>query len=640
MCGIGGIISLTQKPIKNARAKARYLLSALHHRGPDDRGYFVSPSCDVLLVNTRLSIVGTDEVFPLPMSSKHKNTMLAFNGEIYDFAEQREALGSKGVTFKTKTDTEVLLNGLDFYGPSYLSKLDGFWSFAYADFDDNTVILARDLMGEKPLYYCDDGDFFYFSSEIKPLLSVMGCNPNFDINSIATAIQYRAPRSGETLLEGVSRLRGGQGIKIDVSTGSLELFQAQSLGIEPWLNFFSKNPDLEDILEVYSQEIGQSIRRRLPREVAFQATLSGGIDSTLINCFLREFSNGKISSLHVHSQSTSPKRGEDLSEYDAAKFTADALKIDLLEESLINRDTATVYSQCAQESFDGILCEGVADFRQLARFTRENGCKVLVLSDGPDELLGGYDVDLRVQQLQMKLRNLPQESRSRLVLRAFDHEHMRNKSQSLTNWAYQVTEPFAVRPNHSGTTINQMHNLFAEKVVNRTFKAFGSLPAEYDQLGGRLDCSQKAALGYATSSIPDYINTRSDRASMAESIEARLPLMAPNVAALMVATPQKYRCFSSKLSKYLLRELVRRRVGPEVALRQKYGFATPAWKAQTVGKELRMRETVMDCSMFTELPFKKSACHFVTQAGNERLLWMFYCLAKTWESYQDMRHDT
>ena len=217
---------------------------------------------------------------------------------------------------------------------------------------------------------------------------------------------------------------------------------------------------------------------------------------------------------------------------------------------------------------------------------------------------------------------------------------MRNKSQSLTNWAYQVTEPFAVRPNHSGTTINQMHNLFAEKIVNRTFKAFGSLPAEYDQLGGRLDYSQKAALGYATSSIPDYINTRSDRASMAESIEARLPLMAPNVAALMVATPQKYRCFSSKLSKYLLRELVRRGVGSEVALRQKYGFATPAWKSQTVGKELRMRETVMDCSMFAELPFKKSACHFVTQTGNERLLWMFYCLAKTWESYQDMRHDS
>ena len=87
MCGIGGIISLTGKPIKNAKAKARCLLSALNHRGPDDRGYFVSPSCDVLLVNTRLSIVGTNDVFPLPMSSKHKNTMLAFNGEIYDFAE-------------------------------------------------------------------------------------------------------------------------------------------------------------------------------------------------------------------------------------------------------------------------------------------------------------------------------------------------------------------------------------------------------------------------------------------------------------------------------------------------------------------------------------------------------------------------
>ena len=638
MCGIGGIISLTQKPIKSARAKARYLLSALHHRGPDDRGYFVSPSCNVLLVNTRLSIVGTNEVFPLPMSSKHKNTMLAFNGEIYDFIEQREALSLKGVTFKTSTDTEVLLNGLDLYGPSYLSKLDGFWSFAYADFDANTVMLARDLMGEKPLYYYNDGDFFYFSSEIAPLLGVIECKPNFDFNSIATAIQYRAPRSGETLLEGVCRLRAGHGIKIHVSTGSFELFQAQSLGIESWLNFFSSNPDLEEILEVYSKEIGQSIRRRLPREVAFQATLSGGIDSTLINCFLREFFDGDISSLHVHSQSSSPKKGEDLSEYEAAKFTSEVLKIDLHEENLINRETAIVYSECAQQSFDGILCEGVADFRQLARFTRRNDCKVLVLSDGPDELLGGYNVDLRVQQLQMRLRNLTQESRSRLVLRAFDNEHMRNKSQSLTNWAYQVSEPFAVRPNHCGTTINQMHNLFSEKVVDRTFKAFGSLPAEYDQIGGRLDYSQKAALGYATSSMPDYINTRSDRASMAESVEARLPLMAPNVVALMIATPQKYRCFSSKLSKYLLRELVSRRIGPEVALRQKYGFAAPAWKSQIIEKELRMHETVMDCPMFTDLPFKKSACNFVTQVGNERLLWMFYCLAKTWDSHRKMRN--
>jgi len=630
MCGIAGIVSLDGQPLTGIEQTLNRMTLLLRHRGPDGEGYWVSPDRRVGLANTRLSIVGVQDDPLLPLRDADDRGVLTFNGEIYNHKVLRKGLAERGCRFSTGTDTEVLLNGLLEYGSPFLEMADGFWGFGFYDVTDRSVLIARDLMGEKPVYFAEFGNCLYFASEVPSLLSAL---PKFQVklnpSAIVCGFQYRSAEPRTTLVEGVQRLAAGCALLIDVKTGEVKQERLQRLQPEKWFDFFSAGPDEETVIRTYGEQIALSCAQRMPAEVDFFATLSGGLDSTLVNYFLADQNNKTVNSLFGISTERSPQIGPDLSEMQASQYTADKIKSNWHSFSMFDTDAIALYQSAAENSYDGIFCEGVANFQQLAAETKRERKKVLLLSDGPDELLGGYDVDLKAFRLSMRLANFPSAAKRALMDRAMDVEHMRGKPSALLNWSYLVTQPFAVRPNHCGTRPHEMISLFEDPYSECAFKAFGKIDSCYEDIVSELDLSQKMALGYASSSLPDYINTRSDRGTMRESIESRMPFQSVGLVELFVATPARWRLCGGQWSKYLLRRLVEDKVGHVVAYRSKYGFAQPLWKIKGMAEQLRVQEAIMDSPVFLDAPFKSNAREFLADPDNIRLGWMAYCLAQT-----------
>jgi len=633
MCGIAGIISLEARPLRDAVARLEVMKSMLRHRGPDQSGVFLSMDGLVGMVNTRLAIVGVADTIQLPIQDIAGRGVLTFNGEIYNHKDLRSELADRSQPFRTSIDTEVLLVGLMKEGLDFLGRADGFWSFGFFDQLHNRVHLVRDIMGEKSLFYAVVDNELIFASEIPPILAVMRHQASWDDSSIACSFQYRAAPPGRTLLKEIKRLAAGFALELQPGTKDIGVRRLQKLAPEKWHDFFASDPKLEKILDVFEEQIQLSCRRRIPAEVDYISTLSGGIDSTLINVFLSERGNRRISSLFAHSTAESPKRGTDLSEYEASRFTSRKLQTDYHEFSMYGDGALGMLEDDAATSFDGIFCEGVSNFRELARYASSLGKRVLVTSDGPDELLGGYDVDGWAYRHSQRLQSCDADFRQRAVERAFDLEHAGRRSGSLMNWAYLNSEPFAVRPNHGGTRPETMLSLFEEPLALGPAKQFGRISDDCEASIAGNDLSQRMAMGYACTSLPDYVNTRSDRGSMRESVEIRLPFQASYLAELFIAVPARWRFHKDGWSKYILRSLVKRHIGPQVANRGKYGFAHPIWRGDNHHK-LRMREAVADSAIFSDFPFKAGAREFVLRPGEERHCWMAYCLAKTYDRFR------
>ena len=147
MCGISGIISLNGKPINNLEEKIKLMTNLLHHRGPDQQGFFINDNKNFALSNNRLSIVAPEEKIELPYTKDKKN-YLSFNGEIYNFLSIKSSLVEKGCKFNSSTDTEVLYEFLKYYDNKKFNELNGMWSFAFYDNEKNNLILSRDLLGD------------------------------------------------------------------------------------------------------------------------------------------------------------------------------------------------------------------------------------------------------------------------------------------------------------------------------------------------------------------------------------------------------------------------------------------------------------------------------------------------------------
>jgi len=638
MCGIAGIIGLNDCPVADCEVRLKKMGKMIGHRGPDQNGYYISKDSNVCIFNNRLSIVDINAKLKLPMRSLDENYLLSFNGEIYNYKDLYKSLINDGPVFESKTDTEVLFNGLISYGLDYLKYLDGMWGFAFVDQAQKTISLSRDIMGEKPLYYFIGKKELIFCSEISPIIGVMLEDPEWNDEEIVCSFQYRAASPGETLIKKIKRLHGGETLAINYKKNTISRKFYNKLNIEKWKWFFDTNPTTNEVLELYEQEIQSSCNLRFSSEVGFVATLSGGIDSTLINLMLSKKGHQKINAIHGVSSLISPKRGKDLSELEAARYTSSKLGIDLKEFFMYDDDALIIHQEEASDCFDGIFCEGAASFRILAKQARLLGKKVLVLSDGPDELLNGYNVDLRVNEISHRLDKVSNKKRRSIAELALKRSNWSGKSQGLLNWAYLNSTPSATRPNHGGTATNIMSDLISESYKKKAFKKYGVSRNEEFMLYHKLDVLQKISLGYLQSSIPDYVNTRSDRGVMKESIEARLPFLAAPIVELTMSTPNKFRVNKRGEGKSILRELVKNNIGEHISTRGKYGFALPFWMISENADKLRMHDVIKSSPIFDRTVFKSTVKDEIFKQGNERLVWMAYSLAMTEIKFNTLRY--
>jgi len=355
------------------------------HRGPDGQGVFEDPEAQVALGHVRLFILDLTPAAAQPMHSLDGRFVLIYNGEIYNFRESREDLISRGHHFTSTGDTEVLLHGLMEYGDSFLKRLNGIFAFAFWDRREQELLLARDPIGVKPLYYCEPKPgTLLFASEIKALLAYPGLKrePNFE------ALQEHLARSHasgtHTAFKGIYRLGPGMMLKWRRSNKSLQ--------IQPyWEPDFSQNSEktYSESIDSLRSSVQAAIKRQMVSDVPIGSFLSGGLDSSLITLLAAEHANEDFQCFTITYPSSENRLDQfiDDSPY-AFKISQSLGKPQIMIN--IKPEVSPLLERLIWHMDEPIADPAIIASYLISQYARKNGTTVMLSGQGADELFGGY----------------------------------------------------------------------------------------------------------------------------------------------------------------------------------------------------------------------------------------------------------
>jgi len=378
MCGIAGIISRNGSPPIEV---LEMMLNTLAHRGPDHRG--THQSGPVALGHTRLSIIDLSSRGHQPMVDPSGRWGITYNGEIYNFLTLREALLSDGVKFRSASDTEVLLHWLISKGQAGLRDLEGMFAIALYDFEEGTLMLARDRFGVKPLYYADMGKRFLFASEIKALLAA-GVAKDLDYQALASYFRINYIAGRRTAFKRVSRLAPGYLLRLDRQGWHWEL-QCWYDHSERLFQGHERTVPYGEACNLLRNVVQEAVRKRLISDVPLGAFLSGGIDSSIVVAVMATIHDGPVRTFSI-GYPDSPM-------FDEAAYADEVAKRYSTRHTLINLDQREV-AQAIPTVLDHIDepfgDPSIIPTYLVSHFTRKH-VKVALSGDGADEVFGGYD---------------------------------------------------------------------------------------------------------------------------------------------------------------------------------------------------------------------------------------------------------
>lgn len=564
MCGIVGIV---RPPDPSVAADAvRRAMDILHHRGPDACGVHIEECA--LLGHRRLSILDTQDRSNQPMSST-RGSLIAFNGEIYNFSELREELESLGERFRTSGDTEVLLRLLERDGAFALSRLRGMYAFAFWRADRRELLLARDAFGEKPLFIARIGSGLAFASEVRALLEFPGIGRQLDRESLGYFLECGFVPPPRTMFRDIESLHPGQWMRWqdgDITTGEVAPI---NYAPDPALS------RIEDAAQLVRATLRTAVRRQMQSDVPLGAFLSGGIDSSSIVALAQAESPRPVQTFNVRFSDAA------YDESAVARRVAEHLGTDHHELTV---EDATF----CEEDFWRIVDHVGVPFHDssaiptyiVSRYARQF-VTVALSGDGGDELFGGYAV-FRWGATVNRLARLPRATTRlgraaseqlgrtrafggsgiiRQARKAFSLAGLRTDMERFraVHWLFDPEEIAAlVMPEHRGATMNRPINLLT---------LLPPAAAHWTPL-------RRMMFNRLRLELTADMLVKVDRMSMASSLEVRAPFLDPDVAALSMRIPDRHLMHGS-LGKVVLREAMRPVLPPEVFSHPKWGFAIP-----------------------------------------------------------------
>lgn len=599
MCGISGIYSLSNKPIKNLAKRLKIMTKMLHHRGPDQHGIFINKNKSFGFSNNRLSIVSAKEKILLPFTKNYKD-YLSFNGEIYNYKEIKKKIFN--TKFNTQTDTEVLYEYIQQKGIKNLKELNGMWSFAYYNHEKHLLTLSRDLVGERHLFYTFNNDEFIFCSEVKPIIEILKKKFNLNFNSILQSWKYNSCKPGETLINSIKRLAPGS--NLELFNKKIKIYNHSFYEINKWINFFKKNPKESLVFKKFEEIIIKEIKLRVPEKNKFFVTLSGGIDSTILAFLLSKIK--KFNAIFAVSKNED-KKIQKYSELDLSKKIAKFLKIRHHKIFLNNQGAIDDLKFFSQNSFDGCIDAGTSNFAGIARYVKSKKSKVVMLSDGLDETMGGYEVDIEANIIDKYAKNK----------KKFNF-FLSNKKLKILNLKKNIDLEFKYSPFYSKVNHSICSNLFFKKIIkNFKFKnimAYGNTDKKYLNFIKKMDFSQIRAFNYVSKSLPDMFNLRADKAFMKHSVETRCPYQAVNLIEFFLAMSNHYRfgkINNVNYGKYFLRRYLLKKVPKKISYlifnQPKRGMGENLWQNKNIFKKLNFKKTIKETNFFKDFNFKKNA---------------------------------
>lgn len=396
MCGFAGIVGDHPRPV--AEDAIRRMTSVQAHRGPDDEGTEVlelEAGAVVALGARRLAIIDVSSAGHQPMSDPRTGNVLAYNGEIYNLPELRADLVAKGHDFRGRTDTEVILVGYREWGRDLLDRLRGMFAFALWDARRHRLLVARDHLGIKPLYFSTAGGGFSCASEVGALLEGELFRPTLDRRGLAGFLAYGAVQEPLTIVEQVSALAAGSWMEVDRTGAVVDSGRYWDFpDVEP----AHAEHTSEDQLVAQGRELlAESVRRHMLSDVPLGVFLSSGIDSTSIAGLAREASEGEVHAFTV----SFPGEG-DLDESPVARRSAERLGL-AFHDVPVERTTALEWATQGLSAMDQPSMDGLNTYI-VSRAVREAGLTVALSGQGGDEIFGGYRSFSAVPQIASLVR--------------------------------------------------------------------------------------------------------------------------------------------------------------------------------------------------------------------------------------------
>jgi asparagine synthase (glutamine-hydrolysing) len=589
MCGITGAAwTSAGKPLRDE--ELRRMVAAIAHRGPDDDGYqFAGPETalnrdasgpGVALGFRRLSIIDLEGGHQ-PMSDGSGRFWIVFNGEIYNYRELRQRLVEKGHEFRTSSDTEVLLESYKAFGTACVDHLRGM--FAFAIWDGQKLFLARDRLGQKPLFYRAERDRFLFGSELKSLLQVDDAPRELDPTAIDDFLTYQYVPYPKCIFKGYAKLPPGHAAVYE--NGRLDVFRYWSppydrvsqakdgLTIDPAVTA-SWSPD-EWRRELRSR-LTEAVRLRLRSDVPLGAFLSGGIDSTIIaglmQQVLREDGGQRAMTFSI---------GFPVAEYDERKFAREAaahLGTDH-HEQVVEPDAMSILPRLVWHYDEPFADSSAVPTMILSEFTRRH-VTVSLSGDGGDELFCGYD-RYRAVRLALRIANWPKPVRVMLSSPLWQKLPASTRQRSFRRRLKRFVAALAAPPERQylrwiGTfNAESRARLFTPEFANRIagHDSFEFLADAYAACPER-DFITRTTCTDTLTYLPCDILTKVDIASMAVGLEARSPFLDHHVAELAALMPIELKQTSAG-GKRILIETFSDLLPASIQSRPKMGFGVP-----------------------------------------------------------------
>ncbi|MDI1355073.1 MAG: asparagine synthase (glutamine-hydrolyzing) [bacterium] len=388
MCGIAGIWHLNKNELSFEKLKR--FTDSLYHRGPDGEGYFIDDKAQLGLGHRRLSILDLSDAGKQPMSFADDRYQITYNGEIYNFIELQTELAAKGYTFKTETDTEVLLSAYHCWGKDCLLKFNGMWALAIWDNKEKTLFLARDRFGVKPLHFLHTATIFAFASETIAFKHLEDYERKIDGQMLVRNIlDYRRMETGGyTLFEGIQQLQAGCSITLS-SSGRIKE--------ERWWKTLDQvtlyKNSYENAVEEFKDIFEDACKIRLRSDVPIASALSGGVDSSAVYCMIKHLMEKKENTKRVPSNwqkafvATFPGAPEDERKYAEEVIAFTKGQVNYIEPNYKNLPQDIIQSTI---QFDAITGTALIAVRDVYKAMRENGIVVSMDGHGADETMFGY----------------------------------------------------------------------------------------------------------------------------------------------------------------------------------------------------------------------------------------------------------
>ncbi|MBB3107746.1 asparagine synthase (glutamine-hydrolyzing) [Psychrobacter luti] len=588
MCGLLGVVDY-KKNINTSLFTE--MLNSLKHRGPDDEGLdvFSLDSCSIFLGHRRLSIIDISSNGHQPMLYEH--LAIIYNGEVYNFKHIRQELILNGYSFDSNTDTEVILKSYHLWGIHCVHKFRGMFAFAIYDSEQKDIVIFRDRVGVKPLYYSLTDDAFKFSSELKPLMNYPDFNKDIDFEAVSSYLQFGYIQAPKTIFKNVQKLLPGHYLKYDIVSKYLVKECYWSID-----DFYENQIAAENVVDDLESTITEAFNLRMIADVPVGIFLSGGIDSSLVAAIVQKNSKIPINTFTIGFEDKSfdeSNYAKDIAGYLGTNHT----------ELICKKEDALEIIMKLPKIFDEPFADISAIPTVLVSELAKKQVSVVLSGDGGDELFCGYPSYMLMEKRFKLLSRVPFRKTLRKISNIFPVPiFIQNKFDGKL---YSRVIKFKNMLDHDDivNTFKVANSVFSKDeikgLIREGYFFSKDIPATTSNLEKMMISDFK---GY----LPDDLMVKIDRSTMSASLEGREPLLDHKIIEFAASLPVSY-----KENKDILKIILGRYIPEELFLRKKQGFGIPLndWLRedlkylidQYLGEELIKKYSIFDYGYISKL---------------------------------------